>query len=192
MTTSPRVTPLEFEDLEDVAAAIRAAGGRLTATRRLVLEALFEADGPVSAELLASRLARRGPAFDLPSVYRNLERLEGLGVIHHVHLGHGPGLYALIGGGEREYLCCERCRRVTSVPPGDLDPIRDEIRDRFGYDARFSHFPITGLCAECAAAGDAEPASRTHHHGHEGHEHSHGDMVHSHPLGSGLEHEHGA
>src|ERR1044071_6091886 len=101
MTESPRVPPLEFEDIEDVAAAIRDAGGRLTATRRLVLEALFDAEGPVSAELLASRLAGRGPAFALPSVYRNLERLEALGVVRHVHLGHGPGLYALVGSGER-------------------------------------------------------------------------------------------
>ena len=186
MTSSPRVTPLRFEDLDDVAEAIRAAGGRLTANRRLVLEALFEADGPVSAELLATRLARRGPAFDLPSIYRNLERLEALGVVRHVHLGHGPGLYALVGDEEREYLCCERCRRVTSVPAADLDAIRDEIRDRFGYDARFSHFPITGLCSDCAAEAGT-PAEHSHPH-----EHSHGDHVHSHPLPrrGGLEHEH--
>jgi Fur family transcriptional regulator, ferric uptake regulator len=182
MTESPRVKPLEFEDIEDVAAAIREAGGRLTATRRLVLEALFEAEGPMSAERIASRLAGRGPAFDLPSVYRNLERLEALGVIRHVHLGHGPGLYALVGSGEREYLCCERCRRVTSVSPAELDSVRAEIRQRFGYDARFSHFPITGLCAECA--GEVAAGART--------EHSHGDRVHSHPLPhrDGLEHEH--
>ncbi len=190
MTSSPRVTPLAFDDLDDVAAAIRAAGGRLTANRRLVLEALFEAEGPVSAELLATRLGRRGPAFDLPSIYRNLERLEALGVVRHVHLGHGPGLYALVGDGEREYLCCERCRRVTSVEPDELDAIRAEIRERFGYDARFSHFPITGLCPECAT----EAGARTEHSAEHGHlpEHSHGDLVHSHrlPRAGGLEHEH--
>ena len=26
----------------------------------------------------------------------------------------------------------------------------------FGHHARFSHFPIHGLCASCAGAGDAE------------------------------------
>ena len=182
MTESPRVPPLEFDDIDDVAAAIRKAGGRLTANRRLVLEALFDAEGPVSAELLASRLAGRGPAFDLPSVYRNLERLEALGVVRHVHLGHGPGLYALVGSGEREYLCCERCQRVTSVSAAELDPVRAEIRERFGYDARFTHFPITGLCAECA--GEVAAGGHT--------EHSHGNRVHSHalPASGGLEHEH--
>ena len=203
MTDSPRVTPLAFESIEDVAAAIRAAGGRVTAARRLVLQELFEADGPISAELLANRLARRGPAFDLPSVYRNLERLENLGVVRHVHLGHGPGLYGLLGGGEREYLSCERCRRVKSVEPAELDPIRDQIRKRFGYEARFTHFPITGLCAECAAETDSEggPTMADHEHQHEhahdephAHEHSHGDETHSHPHDAHdhehVEHEH--
>jgi Fur family transcriptional regulator, ferric uptake regulator len=153
VTSSPRVEPLRFAALDDVAAAIRAQGGRLTAARRMILETLFAADGPVSAEHIAERLDERGAAFDLTSIYRNLERMEGLGVVRHVHLGHGPGLYSLVGEGVREYLVCERCGRARAIEPGELDGVRRVIRRRFGYDARFSHFPITGLCPECAAAG---------------------------------------
>jgi Fur family ferric uptake transcriptional regulator len=154
MTSSPRVEPLEFEALGDVAAAIRAGGGRLTAARRTILETLFEADAPISAEHIAARLDERGAGLGLTSIYRNLERLEALGVVRHVHLGHGPGLYSLVGGGDREYLVCERCNRVRAVEPAALDPVRDRIRRGFGYEARFSHFPITGLCPECAAASE--------------------------------------
>jgi hypothetical protein len=32
-----------------------------------------------------------------------------------------------------------------------MDPVRAQIRKRFGYEARFSHFPILGLCADCAS-----------------------------------------
>ncbi len=150
MTESPRTSPLNFGSVDDVAAAIRSEGGRLSTARRLVLEELFAAAGPVSAERIASQIARRGPTFEVSSVYRNLERLEAMGVVRHVHLGHGPGLYSLVGGGVREYLVCERCDRVTSVEPERLDPVRNQIRKRFGYEARFTHFPITGLCPECA------------------------------------------
>jgi hypothetical protein len=38
------------------------------------------------------------------------------------------------------------------VPPADLDAVREAIRQEFGYVASFSHFPIVGLCAECAEA----------------------------------------
>jgi hypothetical protein len=29
--------------------------------------------------------------------------------------------------------------------------VRDQIRRDFGYEARFTHFPIAGLCPDCAA-----------------------------------------
>jgi Fur family transcriptional regulator, ferric uptake regulator len=87
----------------------------------------------------------------LSSIYRNLELLERHGLIRHVHLGHGPGLYALRGHGEQEYLYCERCGAVRTLAPEQLDPIRQRIQQRFGYEARFTHFPIVGTCPACLA-----------------------------------------
>jgi len=141
--------PLPFRDLEEVAAAVRKAGGRLSAPRRRVLEALFAAEGPVSASYLAGGLGGRGPEVDLASVYRSLEQLEELGVVRHVHVGHGPGLYGLVGDGEREFLVCEACGKVVAVDPSALERVRGVIRDDFGLEARFTHFPIHGRCADC-------------------------------------------
>ena len=56
--------------------------------------------------------------------------------------------------GEREYLTCERCADYQAVASEELDEVRDLIERRFGYRARFTHFPIVGLCASCAAAVD--------------------------------------
>ncbi len=152
MTEPAATPPRAFEDIDEVFALLRAEGHRVTPAARFVLEALFaaEREGPISAQ----QIVDRSPGLELEpsSVYRNLERLEGLGVVRHVHLGHGPSLYMLVGGGEREFLLCERCGRVRSVDPADLDPVRRGIEKRFGYRARFGHFPIVGLCEECAAA----------------------------------------
>jgi Fur family ferric uptake transcriptional regulator len=150
MTLAPERRPLAFERIEDVVDALRHAGHRVSAPARLVLEALFDADAPVSAERIADGLGGRLQRLELTSVYRNLERLEQLGVVRHVHAGHGPGLYALSRGGDDEYLVCERCGGVTVAGPGDLDAIREVLRRQFGHEARFSHFPIHGLCAKCA------------------------------------------
>ena len=149
VTVAPRREPLVFRDIAEVAAAVRRDGGRLSMARRLVLEALFAADGLVSAEQIAGG-ADTGIEIELTSVYRNLERLEELGVIRHVHLGHGPGLYGLVGDGEREYLVCESCGKVTAADPGRLDRVRAAIREDLGYDASFTHFPIHGTCAGCS------------------------------------------
>ncbi len=150
MTEPVQTPPLRFESAEEVFAALRAAGHRVTTPCRLVVEALFAADAPLSAAEIAARAGM--PESDTSSVYRNLERLEAVGAARHVHLGHGPSLYMLVGMGEREYLVCERCGRARSVEPAELDPVRELIAARFGHQARFGHFPIVGLCAECAAA----------------------------------------
>ncbi len=150
MTVTPLKHPqLEFDDVDQVVAVLRRQGYRLSTARRIVLDALFAAEAPVSAEDIALGLGGRLTRSDLASVYRNLEWLESLGVVRHVHLGHGPGLYTLAREGSREYLVCERCGRVESLEPSELDGVRAQIREAFGFEARFSHFAIPGLCAGC-------------------------------------------
>ncbi|MGI8863965.1 MAG: Fur family transcriptional regulator [Solirubrobacteraceae bacterium] len=174
MTVAAHTPPLTFDTIEEAIRAVRKGGMRLSTARRLVLEALFSAEGPVSAAHLAHRLS-----IDESSVYRNLEVLERHGLIRHVHLGHGPGLYVLVGRHEVEYLYCERCAKVTAATPDQLDGTRETIRAEFGYEARFTHFAIVGLCERCAAqrSGVSEECVPAVHEN----LHSHGDHVHSHP-----------
>jgi Fur family transcriptional regulator, ferric uptake regulator len=149
VTTAPERRPLAFAGVEEILATLRGAGHRVSAPATRVVEALFAADGPVSAEHIVSA----HPGLERTSVYRNLERLEALGVVSHVHVGHGPGLYALVRGADREYLTCDRCGRVTTLDPSALDGVRAALQAEFGHHARFSHFPIHGVCEDCAEAG---------------------------------------
>ena len=152
MTIAPDTPALPCTDVAAAVAVLRGRGLRLSTARRLVLEALFAAEGPVSAEYVARRLR-----VDLSSVYRNLELLESHGLVRHVHLGHGPGLYVLRGDGEQEYLYCEQCGAVRTLGPRVLDSVREDIQRQFGYEARFTHFPIVGTCSACLAARPAQP-----------------------------------
>jgi Fur family transcriptional regulator, ferric uptake regulator len=68
-----------------------------------------------------------------------------------VHAGHGPGLYALARG--REYVLCEHCGDLRALPPSALAPVREVLLGTLGYDARFTHFPLVALCAECVMDG---------------------------------------
>jgi Fur family ferric uptake transcriptional regulator len=156
MTVAPRHPPLAVDNLEDAARVVRDAGGRLTAPRRAVLEALLTADGPVSAEQIADGLGGRLPTTEAVSVYRNLDWLEEIGVVRHVHLGHGAGLYQLAGAGEHAYLVCERCAGVTRLDAEQLHRVRAEIEQASGFHAHFDHFPIHGLCPGCAAVSIGE------------------------------------
>jgi len=65
--------------------ALRRSGHRVTAPSRAVLSALFAADAPTTAEQIADGLGRRLPTLDFTLVDRNLERVEQLGFVGHVH-----------------------------------------------------------------------------------------------------------
>jgi Fur family transcriptional regulator, ferric uptake regulator len=145
------VTVVAAPTVEDALQTVRDHGLRASAARRLVLQALLAADGPMSAEQIAGGIGGRVARSDLASVYRNLETFEEVGLVSHVHLGHGPGLYALNVDGDREWLTCERCGDFRAVDPSELDEARNAIEAAFGYRASFAHFPVVGLCAPCAA-----------------------------------------
>jgi Fe2+ or Zn2+ uptake regulation protein len=149
--TVARLRPtLAAPDVQTAVAAVRAHGKRVSAARRQVIEALFAAEGPVSADAIASGLGGRRSPVDEASVYGNLEVLEDLGLVRHVHLGHGPALWMLADRAKSEFLRCESCGASLAVEPSVLAEARAAIREATGYEARFTHFPIVGLCPECA------------------------------------------
>jgi Fur family transcriptional regulator, ferric uptake regulator len=157
MTISYRSPGVELDTVGDAADALRRRGLRVSAARRLVLEALFAARSPVTAESIAAGLGGRLPLSDLASVYRNLDVLEQQGFVRHLHLGHGAGLYALAGNGDREYVVCERCGRLETLDHPARQRIRVEVRRSSGFEACFDHFPLPGLCPGCAVNGRGRP-----------------------------------
>lgn len=144
MTMPAHAPAAGARDAAAAANALRARGLRVSSARRLLLQALFAADGPMTAEALAD-------GGDLTSVYRNLETLEQVGLVRHRHLGHGPGLYEPTGVPARELVVCERCGHRLALAPEDLDAVRAAVREATGFTARFTHLPLVGLCEQCAA-----------------------------------------
>jgi len=145
MTMASQGRRVTAERLPEALALLRERGVRLSGSRRAVLEALYADATPRTAEEIAARAY-----VDLASAYRNLDTLEGVGLVRHVHLGHGPGLYARIGRDELEHAVCDVCGSHRSVPAAELEAARDAIRRATGITACFAHFPVVGRCASCS------------------------------------------
>jgi Fur family transcriptional regulator, ferric uptake regulator len=143
MTVPHRTQALAAPSLTAAVVALRTRGMRVSGPRRALLEALYRADEPLTADALAGDL-------DIASVYRNLDALEAVGLVRHVHVGHGPGLSALARRRDCGYAACERCGRHAPLTPGQLASVRDAVLAATGFDGDFSHFPIVGTCPECA------------------------------------------
>jgi Fe2+ or Zn2+ uptake regulation protein len=158
--TVPHHTPaLRASSAAAAFAALRARGLRLSTARRLLVQALYEADRPLSAEELAGE-------GDVASAYRNLEVLEELGLVRHVHLGHGPGRYQPASA-RHEFVVCERCGAFQTLAPRAAGYLRAAVHAATGYRARFTHSPLAGLCPACSADHDHQ-----RHQGRTSHAHS--------------------
>ena len=130
------------------------AGGRRTPSRRAVVEAVVTAGGHVTADAVADAVRPRFPSVNLSTVYRTLEALEGLGILDHVHLGHGRAVYHLAEEGH-QHLYCDRCERVESLPLAELRPLFQLLEHRYGFRADDRHFAIVGRCADCRRREEA-------------------------------------
>lgn len=146
MPESPLRAARPVDSLDEAVEVLREGGGRATTARRAILDVLFGTTGPLSTEQIAQRAV---PSLDVPSTYRNLEHLETVGLVRHVHFGHGPGLYELVTDEERWYALCESCGAVSAFSPDELGGLAGLIDERIGYRVRFSHFPLVGLCRGC-------------------------------------------
>jgi len=139
------------DDAEPILALLRSRGGRVTTGRRAILETFLGAGGHVTAEALTAAVQVHQPDVHESTVYRFLDELERLGVVDHVHLGHGPAVYHLASDAH-QHLVCERCGAVMEVPSDVFAGLRTRLADDFGFAVDPRHFAVTGLCRACTAA----------------------------------------
>jgi Fur family transcriptional regulator, ferric uptake regulator len=152
MTVPHETRPLAPASVPAAITTLRVRGLRVSAARRLVLEALFAAEGPVTAEAIAAGLGGRLPGSDLASVYRNLDTLEGIGLVSHFHVAHGAGLYALAAQSGTGYVACEGCGAHRPLDQSTVAKVAAVLREACGYEPQLVHFPIVGRCPECDRA----------------------------------------
>ena len=137
------------EQAEPILGLLRAQGGRVTTSRRAILETFLGVGGHVTAEDLTARVQTGQPDVHESTVYRFLDELERLGVVDHVHLGHGPAVYHLASDAHH-HLVCDRCGTVVEVPEEVFAEVRSRLEQDFGFTLQPRHFAVTGRCRACS------------------------------------------
>ncbi|MBW2172694.1 MAG: transcriptional repressor, partial [Deltaproteobacteria bacterium] len=87
----------------------------MTPQRKVILEELRMADSHLTADDVYKMVRARLPRISLGTVYRNLEILSRLGMIHKLELG---GMQKRFDGKTQDHyhLRCLRCGRIDDVP----------------------------------------------------------------------------
>jgi Fur family ferric uptake transcriptional regulator len=144
-------TPIDANQrLDALVQEMRSQGTRVTVARRAILTAMVAADTHVTAEDLAATVHGAHPEVHLSTVYRSLESLERLGLVDHVHLGHGRAVFHLADD-PHQHLVCEVCGAVIEVPDSTFADLGGELLGGYGFTIRPNHFAVLGRCRSCAS-----------------------------------------
>lgn len=132
----------------ELAATLRAAGLRVTATRERVYAAVAEAPHS-TPDALVERVNAAAPAVPPSSVYRALDCLEEVGVVSHTHLDHRAPTYHLADHARHLHLVCRLCGAVAESPASLADGLVADLAREHGFAADVTHMAIQGECAQC-------------------------------------------
>jgi Fur family transcriptional regulator, ferric uptake regulator len=131
---------------------MRAAGDRITTSRRLLAGALLDRQGPITAEELCSLVQAQAPDISISTIYRNLEELARLEIVEHSHLGHGSAVYQLTSSAQA-HLVCDGCGKTLVAPKELFEDLARQAAARYGFTVDPRHFAIQGYCQDCQTSG---------------------------------------
>nr|WP_062289127.1 Fur family transcriptional regulator [Demequina phytophila] len=128
----------------------------MTRQRREILDALDLGEFR-SAQAWHERLRSEGSTTGLATVYRALQSLAETGEVDAVVAESGETLYRRCEAGEEHHhhLRCRVCGKAVEIDVPDFEAYAAAIGREHGYGDIRHTIELTGVCPECAAAGDA-------------------------------------
>ena len=128
----------------------RRAGGRLTRLRRNVLLLVLSAERPLTAYEILDLLRPRDPSATPASVYRSLDFLTGLGLVHRIDsaktfIACGMPNHAH----PSQMLVCRRCGTVVETEDSQVAKATESLGRRLGFALDRNTTEFVGLCSSC-------------------------------------------
>jgi len=119
---------------------ITGSGSRLTTSRRKIVALIKKREGIFSAQ----DLLEADRALDKVSVYRTLELLESLDIIHPTLTLDGHQMYELHPERHHHHIVCVSCHQDECVPCDVTIP-----RNIAGFAKIHHEVHFTGVCEKC-------------------------------------------
>ena len=139
---------------DTLSARFRQTGLKLTAPRRAVI-ALLEnrRSGHLSAEEIHAALSAEGVTVNLSSVYRTLNLLAGLGLLHRMYLSESHAHFE-IEHEEEIHLVCAVCGSVAEprlLGRSSLKQSLEQLARQHGFKPTRFQVKVEGKCRRCAS-----------------------------------------
>ncbi len=137
--------------IEHASEVIRAAGGRITEQRQLILELLAGATERLDAEGLYHLAQQHDQSINLTTVYRTLNTLESMGLIRQQYLSqaHDRKFYSLAA--EAYFVTCRKCRKLIPFTTDVINSVKRQLETSLQIKTINICMCVDGLCPDCQA-----------------------------------------
>ncbi len=141
----------QIEEALDMAARVcEQHGARLTDVRKRVLELIWASEQPAKAYDLLAELQKNDPSAKPPTIYRALDFLLELRLIHKLHRLNA---YVRCTHPEEKKPCffviCTSCQVVTESNDEAYKKLIAKISKSHDFKPQSATFEMEGLCQQC-------------------------------------------
>lgn len=128
---------------------------RLTPQRKLVLKIFLEnKERHLSAEEVFRLSREKGEDIGLATIYRTLELLEELALLHKMNFGDGRSRYELTPSNVEQHhhhhhLVCLNCARIFEVEDDLLQQLESVVESQYRFKIVNHNLQFFGYCSKC-------------------------------------------
>lgn len=131
--------------------ALREAGVKPGAARAAVIDVVAEQQCCLPATTIHEEVRRRRPGVGIASVYRALQTLTELGLVHRIDLRSGGARYepAEPSGDHHHHLVCGDCGKVEAFTDDQLERAIQGVSRAAAFRIDEHEVVLRGRCATC-------------------------------------------
>lgn len=131
---------------------LKKAGLKLTTQRRAIIEVFMDYnDHVLTAEQIYEKTKEKHPTMNFSTVYRNLEILERINIIHKITMQNQASKYQLLHYGKHHHhFICKDCGKSEIIDFCPLRILNTELVNK-NFVLTDHCFELYGYCNDCMA-----------------------------------------
>lgn len=136
--------------IESIEKKLKEKGLKLTNQRKAIIEVLFEnKDNFLTAEEIFLKSKEKCPQTNFSTIYRNLEILTNLNIIHKTNIENNTSMFELVqNDSHHHHIICKNCGKTELIDFCPLDKILSEVNKK-NFTLTDHKFELYGYCDKC-------------------------------------------
>jgi Fe2+ or Zn2+ uptake regulation protein len=125
------------------------SGGRITRPRQVILDVIAGSQRPLTPQEVHDEAREQLPQIGLVTVYRTIEKLEGLGLVNRVHHSDQCQTVFRSTPSHQHLLICTECGQSVYFDGLEIEKEFQKTGENLGYTVTGHWLQLSGMCSDC-------------------------------------------